>query len=454
MYFKKPGKIAFILSLAIMLVLFLVPTSVYAQPAKSTYEFSYDLSGKTFVAGGSGTDVPVTLSTDTLGSEGYSNVIYKVSYSGPGTAELWASDSSGTYDVAAIGRWGPASGFALDADFSATTSFECKFDTAGTYTINFELYDLDSDSTITSGSAEINVLEAGKSEYGFSYDVGGKEFIVNEPTVIPVTLQATTTRSEGYGLVIIDVEVNGPGTAKLLAKDTTGTEYDIAAEKHWGPKTGFPLPPDYSATTDVTAIFDTAGDYTITLTLINLSEPVTLMVADKVILPEQMILAQASETITVTEPGQPAQDTNKPASSPEETETAVFTITASGGSGGSISDEGVTEVTQGNDKTYIITPKDGYEISEVMVDGVPVGAVDSYTFSNVDSNHTIYVDFGIIGQIEAAGITEEKETVEVAGVTEELPYTGYDWFHYILAAAALLTAACLCTYLRIEGAKK
>ena len=46
-------------------------------------------------------------------------------------------------------------------------------------------------------------------------------------------------------------------------------------------------------------------------------------------------------------------------------------------------------MNSGSNQTYSITPADNYKISDVTVDGVSVGAVSSYTFSNVTTNHTI-----------------------------------------------------------------
>jgi len=69
--------------------------------------------------------------------------------------------------------------------------------------------------------------------------------------------------------------------------------------------------------------------------------------------------------------------------------TGAFTISASAGPGGTISPSGTSTVTCGGSKTYTITPKIGYAISSVQVDGAGVGAVSAYTFSAVSANHTI-----------------------------------------------------------------
>ena len=71
----------------------------------------------------------------------------------------------------------------------------------------------------------------------------------------------------------------------------------------------------------------------------------------------------------------------------------TFTITASAGDGGSISPRGSVAVAEGADKIFTITPNGGYTIANVKVDEKSVGAVDSYTFTDVNANHTISATF-------------------------------------------------------------
>ncbi|MGB6873255.1 MAG: carboxypeptidase regulatory-like domain-containing protein [Dehalococcoidia bacterium] len=73
-----------------------------------------------------------------------------------------------------------------------------------------------------------------------------------------------------------------------------------------------------------------------------------------------------------------------------------YTITASAGSGGSISPEGAVGVSHGGSQTFNITPSTGYKISDVLVDGASAGAVASYTFTDVTANHTIQATFSLI----------------------------------------------------------
>jgi hypothetical protein len=70
-----------------------------------------------------------------------------------------------------------------------------------------------------------------------------------------------------------------------------------------------------------------------------------------------------------------------------------FTITASAGANGSISPVGAISVNSGASQTFAITPNSGFIVAGVTVDGASVGAVTSYTFSNVTANHTISATF-------------------------------------------------------------
>ncbi|NDB07232.1 MAG: hypothetical protein EBX97_00805, partial [Actinobacteria bacterium] len=71
----------------------------------------------------------------------------------------------------------------------------------------------------------------------------------------------------------------------------------------------------------------------------------------------------------------------------------TFTIVASAGAGGSITDSGTTIVSYGASKTYTFTPSTNYHVKDVLINGVSVGAKASHTFSSVTANQTISVTF-------------------------------------------------------------
>ena len=63
------------------------------------------------------------------------------------------------------------------------------------------------------------------------------------------------------------------------------------------------------------------------------------------------------------------------------------------GAGGSVSPGGNQKVAEGGSVSFTITPKDGYEVATLVIDGTTVLPLTSYSFMNVDSNHTLYVTF-------------------------------------------------------------
>ncbi|MDR3570565.1 MAG: hypothetical protein P4L43_21275 [Syntrophobacteraceae bacterium] len=73
-----------------------------------------------------------------------------------------------------------------------------------------------------------------------------------------------------------------------------------------------------------------------------------------------------------------------------------FTISAQSQAGGAISPSGPVSVAPGANQTYTISPAANYAIATVTVDGASVGAVSSYTFNGVESNHTIAAAFSPI----------------------------------------------------------
>jgi len=109
------------------------------------------------------------------------------------------------------------------------------------------------------------------------------------------------------------------------------------------------------------------------------------------------------------------KDKKKKSSSTATPTTQSYTITVKESNGGSISPSGSVSVEKGKDKTFTFKPKEGYIISDVLIDGKSVGAVDSYTFKNMDATHTIKVVF-------ATEKEEKAKKVEKVEKAEGLPY--------------------------------
>ena len=71
-------------------------------------------------------------------------------------------------------------------------------------------------------------------------------------------------------------------------------------------------------------------------------------------------------------------------------------ITASTGGNGSIAPSGNVVVFDGDNQTFVITPNTGYAVEDVLVDGASVGAVSSYTFTDINSSSTISASFLVV----------------------------------------------------------
>jgi hypothetical protein len=90
----------------------------------------------------------------------------------------------------------------------------------------------------------------------------------------------------------------------------------------------------------------------------------------------------------------------------------TYTITATAGSGGSISPSGEVIVNHGQTTTFTITPDSGFHIVDVLVNGTSVGAVSVHTFTNITSNHKIEATFGINTYAISGKVTVEGSPLE------------------------------------------
>jgi len=83
-------------------------------------------------------------------------------------------------------------------------------------------------------------------------------------------------------------------------------------------------------------------------------------------------------------------------------------ITATAGANGSISPSGAVDVNSGSDQSFVITPDSNYYVLDVVIDGISMGPIAAYTFTNVMVNHVIQASFDTEHQLIAMGdsITE------------------------------------------------
>ena len=105
-----------------------------------------------------------------------------------------------------------------------------------------------------------------------------------------------------------------------------------------------------------------------------------------------------------------------------------YTITATAGEGGSITPNGDVSVKEGASQTFAITANNGYEIADVLVDGNSVGAVETYTFDEVKTNHTITVSFNKTATGVEFDNDFEQDEFPGHGWTVKAENTGCTWY--------------------------
>lgn len=127
----------------------------------------------------------------------------------------------------------------------------------------------------------------------------------------------------------------------------------------------------------------------------------------------------------------------------DDIQRAEFTVNASvEGDGGTITPDGATTVTEGNDVTFKITPDQTHKVADVLVNGESVGAVTSYTLKDVKKDATIVAKFAPASyteenrftfptEVNGTAITAEAEHFELKNTGENekwpLQVSPADW---------------------------
>ena len=127
----------------------------------------------------------------------------------------------------------------------------------------------------------------------------------------------------------------------------------------------------------------------------------------------------------------------------DDIQRAEFTVNASvEGDGGTITPDGATTVTEGNDVTFKITPDKTHKVADVLVNGESVGAVTSYTLKDVKENATVVAKFAPAAyteenrftfptEVNGTAITAEAEHFELKNTGENekwpLQVSPADW---------------------------
>ncbi len=79
-----------------------------------------------------------------------------------------------------------------------------------------------------------------------------------------------------------------------------------------------------------------------------------------------------------------------------EAVVTYYTIYASSGANGNVTPGATTTIASGGSQAYAITPSSGYEVATLLIDSAPITATTTYTFTNIQANHTISATFSLL----------------------------------------------------------
>ena len=323
------------------------------------------------------------------------------------TLNKWAIDNTSSSDLIKLntdssGNWkGWVIAKAKKTAPQGTLLYRIRLDAepyGGNYTDSFSI-----------GTGSLNMQTQGGWIEGIAYDtygcpVSGYPVIVKDSvgTIVGIYLTEDNGVTEGYsptpGYYKVSAPAGGPYSVEICDPVTLGTLGKI-----------------------ISGVFVTAGQITAG---ININEPVYYKLNINIIgegsvgvtpnLISGIYLEGTEVTLTATPSvgshfvfwtgdismGDETDNPLKIIIDSDRTVTAIFeinkyTITASAGTGGSITPSGLITVPYDTEQSFDIVPSTGYHIKDVLVDGESVGPTTSFTFMNITSNHTIEATFEI-----------------------------------------------------------
>lgn len=97
-----------------------------------------------------------------------------------------------------------------------------------------------------------------------------------------------------------------------------------------------------------------------------------------------------------------------------------YIVTASAGSGGSITPSGESIVAEGDDIKFTLSPRSSYAVSHILLDGERVNVSGRmYTLTDVRDNHTVQAVFKYIGGGGSSDHRPVLKSIEVSGTFDD-----------------------------------
>jgi hypothetical protein len=303
------------------------------------------------------------------------------------TFSALASDAYGnSWDVTSLTSWSISSGAGGSWSNNVYTSATAEsWTVTGTYastpyttglTVNpagLDHFDFNTVAPQTAGST-------------FSITITAKDASSN--TVTSYTGRPSLTYSAGsISPVTIDTFVSGVGSTSVTV-NSAGSNVTIKAtdSTHSGTSNSFTVNPTISASANVGGAISPTGNVSVNYggsqifnITANAGYSIADVAADNVSLGPVSFYTftgvQAAHMITAS------------------FAINTFNITVSAGAGGSISPNGSVSVNYGDSQTFNITASADYYIVDVLVNASSVGAVNSYTFTNVQASNALSAIF-------------------------------------------------------------
>ncbi|MFZ5643930.1 MAG: copper amine oxidase N-terminal domain-containing protein [Bacillota bacterium] len=248
-----------------------------------------------------GEEKEFTISTSNpQGSSAYDRVLFKFTSANTLLSDIvsfqykdgdtWRDISLSQSGSSVVGYFGPAGGFPLPVNYSATTNFRLKMAKAGTYSVNIKLVDLNNnEQVITQDNMSVEVRAAGATLTADNLSLTAgleKEFTVSA---------SNPAHGKAYERVLYKFTVYNASLSDITAfrykeGDTWRTvplsQSGSSVVGYFGPGTGFTFPANYNATSTFSLNMSRTGTYNAVITLVDLNN-------------NEQIIVQDSMTITV-----------------------------------------------------------------------------------------------------------------------------------------------------------
>jgi hypothetical protein len=103
-----------------------------------------------------------------------------------------------------------------------------------------------------------------------------------------------------------------------------------------------------------------------------------------------------------------------------------YTVLALSSQGGSVYPSGEVTIKKGGSQTFTFTTEEGYSISDVLVGGISVGAVTSYTINNISEDHSIQVRYEVKQSTQSYSLFSRITNVLTGKITSRVVSGEYE----------------------------